>query len=108
MPVSPIPDGYRTVTPYLIVKGAGKLIEFMVKAFDAKVVEKHDTPDGMIMHAAVQVGDSKIMMGDAGGDWTAMPACIHMYFSDTDGIYRKAIAAGATSVREPADQFYGD
>ena len=65
-------------------------------------------PDGSVRHAEVRIGDSHVMMGEAGGEWTPMPAGIHLYVEDCDAIYRRALQAGGTSLREPADQFYGD
>jgi uncharacterized glyoxalase superfamily protein PhnB len=106
--VRAIPEGYHTVTPYLIVEGASRLIDFMKQAFDAREVERMAMPDGTIRHAEVKVGDSMIMMGDAGGDWKAMPASLYLYVDDADATYRRALQAGATSLMEPADQFYGD
>lgn len=107
--VKPIPEGYHTVTPYLLVQGAEKLINFMKNAFEAKETERYSMPDGYIGHAEVRIGDSVIMVADAQGDeYKPMAAGIHLYVEDCDVIYKRAIGAGATSVREPQDQFYGD
>jgi len=104
---NPVPPGYATVTPYLCVADAAKLIGFLTQAFDAKLIFKMDGPGGKIMHAEMTIGDSRIMIGQpAPGQETH--AMIHLYLPDADGFYARAIAAGATSVREPADQFYGD
>ena len=108
MPVKPIPDGYHTVTPYLMVKGAGSLLDFVKNAFGARESEKMIGPDGAIMHAEVKIGDSTIMIADARGQWQPMPSAIYLYVDDADAVYREALAAGATSVMEPANQFYGD
>jgi uncharacterized glyoxalase superfamily protein PhnB len=109
MPVKPIPDGYHTVTPYLAVPGAAKLIEFVQQTFDAvQVQECMKRPDGTVMHAEVKIGDSMVMIGEPTGQWPAMPAALYVYVPDTDAIYRRALKAGATSIMEPADQFYGD
>ena len=104
---NPVPPGYTTVTPYLCVTDADKLIDFLTQAFDAKLIFKMDGPSGRIMHAEMTIGDSRIMLGqpEPGKETNAM---IHLYLPDADGFYARAIAAGATSVREPADQFYGD
>jgi PhnB protein len=102
------PDGYHTVTPYLVVNGVPKLVEFLQQAFGAEEISRHTNPDGSIMHAEVRIGDSRVMMGEASEQWKAMPAMLHLYVDDTDAAYRRALEAGATSVREPADQFYGD
>jgi PhnB protein len=108
MAVNPIPEGYRTVTPYLVVEGAASVLDFVKQAFGAEEKFRMDTPDGKIGHAEVQIGDSIVMMGDAGAEHPAMPAMIHLYLEDCDATYERALAAGATSEREPTDQFYGD
>ena len=106
--VKPIPDGYHTVTPYLIVTGAGDLIAFTEAAFGATERSRNAGPDGLIMHAEVQIGDSVLMLSDASAAFPAMTAMLHLYVEDCDASYRQALAAGAESVREPADQPYGD
>jgi uncharacterized glyoxalase superfamily protein PhnB len=108
MAVKKIPDGYHTVTPYLVVHGAAQVLEFAVQAFGAREVERMTRPDGTIMHAEMKIGDSIVMMGEASAEHPAMPAMLHVYVDDADTIYKRALQAGATSVREPADQFYGD
>ncbi len=107
-PAKPIPDGYHTVTPYLIVQDAGKLIEFMKRAFGAEEIMRHPTPEGGIMHAEVKIGDSRIMLADARGEANPLPAMLHLYVNDADATYRASLQAGAVSLQEPADQFYGD
>ena len=104
---NPVPAGYATVTPYLCVADAAKLIEFLKQAFDAQLLFKMDGPGGRIMHAEMTIGDSRIMLAqpESGKETHAM---LHLYMPDTDAVYKRALAAGATSVREPADQFYGD
>lgn len=108
MAVKPIPDGYHSVTPYLVVSGASKLIDFLKQSFEAEEIERIASPDGAIMHAEVRIGDSVIMMGDATGESNPMPGTLHLYVNDADAAYQRALRAGATSMREPADQFYGD
>ena len=98
--VKPIPDGFHTVTPYLIVEGAKKVIDFMQHALGAR----HDheptlRPDGTIMHATLKIGDSMVMISDASE---------HANVPNADAAYQLALKAGATSITEPADQFYGD
>lgn len=107
-PVQPIPDGYHTVTPYLLVEDAAGLIPFLERAFGATLLGRYDSPDGRLMHASLQIGDSKVMMGQAAEQWPAMPAMLHLYVEDVDAVYRRAVEAGARSIREPEDQFYGD
>ncbi len=108
MTIKPIPEGYHTVTPYLVVKGAAQLIDFLQQAFDAEETQRMALPDGTISHAEVRIGDSVVMMGEAGGDFKPMPAMFHLYVEDVDAVYQRALQAGATSVRAPEDQFYGD
>ncbi len=108
MAVKPIPDGYHTVTPYLAVEGADKLLEFVKQAFDAVAHECMRRPDGTIHHAEVKIGDSPVMLAEASGPWKPRPSTLYLYVNDTDATYHRAIEAGATSLMEPADQFYGD
>ena len=108
MAVNYIPKGYNTVTPYLIVEGADKVIDFVKQSFGAVEIERLPGPDGKIGHAEVRIGDSVIMLGEAGDHWKPMPCSIYLYVQDTDAAYKRALEAGATSVMEPADQFYGD
>jgi PhnB protein len=108
MAVAPIPEGYHTVTPYLMVKGVAGVLSFLERAFDAKVTHCMKKPDGTVGHADVVVGNSHIMMGEACGDWAPMPSAVYLYVPDVDASYRRAIEAGATAIMEPANQFYGD
>ena len=110
MAVKPIPEGYHTVTPYLAVEGAGRVLEFVKQAFGAEELFRMDTPDGKIGHAEVKIGDSVVMVADASTSdaGVAMAGMIHLYVDDIDKTYARALEAGATSLREPADQFYGD
>jgi uncharacterized glyoxalase superfamily protein PhnB len=108
MAVKAIPEGYHTVTPYLVVQGAPKLIDFLKQAFDAQERERMARPDGTIGHAEVKIGDSIVMMSEASEQWKPMPTGIYLYVNDTDAVYKRALQAGATSVMEPANQFYGD
>ena len=107
MAVKPIPDGYHNVTPFLSVKGAGQLIDFVKKAYGAKERMRMPGPDGGIMHAEVQIGDSIIMLTEAMRE-APMPAYLYLYVNDTDATYKRAIEAGAVSQMEPADMFWGD
>jgi PhnB protein len=109
MTVQPIPEGYHSVTPYLIVEGAAKLIEFAKSAFGAEVRGRMEEPGGAIMHAEITIGDSMIMLADSmGAENPPMPTMLHVYVNDVDATYRSALAAGGASEREPTDQFYGD
>ena len=105
--VNPIPKGFHTITPYLIVSDASKLIDFVKGSFDATEIDRFETND-FIMHAIVQIGDSKIMISDSNENMRPMPCFLYMYVDNVDETYHKAIASGATSMREPTDEFYGD
>lgn len=95
------PEGYTSVAPYLIVSGAGDTIEFLKSAFDAVELRRFDNPDGTVMHAEVRVDDTVVMLADSTPNWPAIPAHVHVYVPDVDATYRRALAAGATSVQEP-------
>jgi PhnB protein len=106
--VNPIPDGYHTVSPYIVVPGVAKLIEFAKEAFGAKEVFVSRRPDGSVMHAEVKIGDSIIMMGEAPDGSKKFPAMMHLYMKDVDAVYQRAMQAGGKSLREPVDQPHGD
>jgi uncharacterized glyoxalase superfamily protein PhnB len=106
--VKPIPEGFRTVTPYLICDKAGEVIDFLKRAFGAQVTFQMLNTDGSIGHSEIRIGDSMIMLSSAREQWKALPTMIHMYVEDVDAWYAKAIEAGAESVMPVADQFYGD
>jgi PhnB protein len=108
MKTTTIPEGYHTVTPYLTVQGAADLIEFLKQAFAARERERLTLPDGTIGHAEVTIGDSVFMLGEPKEDCQSMPAAFYLYVDEVDAIYKSALAAGATSAMEPADQFWGD
>ena len=108
MAVKPVPEGYRTVTPYLIVNDADALLRFMTAALQGQIVEAHRTPDGRVMHADVMIGDSHVMLGQASEKWQAKPGAVLLYVPDADATYSAALAAGGTSVQEMTTQFYGD
>ena len=107
MAVKPIPDGYHNVTPYLLVQGADKLIDFLKEAFAAEEMLRMPGADGSTSHAEVRIGDSVVMMGQP-ADGTAMPAALYLYLEDVDAAYKRALQAGGESTEEPADQPYGD
>lgn len=95
------PNGYSTVSPYLIAEGAQQVVDFLKKGFGATELRRYDMPDGSIMHAEVMLDDSVIMIGDAGGEWLPIQAAVHVYVEDVDRTYRSALAAGGVSVEEP-------
>lgn len=107
MAVRPIPEGYQTVVPYLTIPDVAQELEFVKQAFGAKVVEAFDM-GGRIMHADAIIGDSHVMFGSSSDQWPPRPATLHLYVEDCDATYRSAMAAGATSLREPTNEFYGD
>jgi PhnB protein len=115
MPVKPIPDGYHSVTPYLIVKGAARAIDFYKKAFDAREIFRMEGPDGKVGHAEIQIGDSRVMLADEHPEVGAVapapgghPVSFLLYVDDVDQWFPRALAAGAKQLRAVTDQFYGD
>jgi PhnB protein len=108
MAVKPIPEGYHTVVPYIVAADAEALLEFLKTGLKAKEIEVMRYPDGRVWHGDVLIGDSHVMLSQATERHPAMPATLYLYVPDTDAAYRAAMAAGATSVMEPANQFYGD
>jgi len=107
MAVKPIPDGFHSVTPELVVQGGARLIDFMKQAFDAEEVLRIPAGSGAIMHAEVRIGDSIVMLSDAMRQ-PPIAASIFLYVPDTDATYLKALRAGATSLMEPTGMFWGD
>jgi PhnB protein len=116
MAVKPIPDGYHTATPYLVVKGAAQALEFYKKAFGATEQVRMDGPGGSIMHAEIKIGDSMIMLGDENlpmgakspASCNGSPVSILLYVPDVDALTKQAISAGAKVERPVEDQFWGD
>jgi PhnB protein len=112
----PVPEGYHSVQPYLYIRGAAEALEFYTHAFGATERMRMPRPDGGIAHAEIEIGDSCIMMADEVPErhvfspkhYGGSSASLMLYVPDCDATYRQALAAGATSVREPADEFYGD
>jgi PhnB protein len=107
------PRGYHSVTPYLIVEGVPRLIQFLKETFNAEGGESIKGPDGRVAHAEMRVGDSVIMMADPTPKYDAIAydaiACqLYVYLENVDITFKRALEAGASSVQEPADQFYGD
>jgi len=103
-----VPEGLGSVTPYLHPRGAPALVEFLKRAFAAEEMAIHHGPDGAIAHAKIRVGGSVIEMGEAHGEWGAMPTMFYVYVDDVDAWYRRALDAGATSIEPPALQPYGE
>lgn len=105
---SPVPQGLHSVNPYLHPRRAEPLIGFMKRAFGAEEVAKYASPDGVVNHAVIRVGDSVLEMGEAHDKYQPMPAMFYLYVPDMESVYRRALAAGAKSFQEPTDQPYGD
>lgn len=106
--VRAVPEGFHTVTPYLVVDNAQGLLEFIKNAFDGKVTFITKMDDGKIMHATVSIGDSVVMIADTMEGMETQTAMLYLYVEDADAVFQKALKAKATSVREPKTEFYGD
>jgi len=116
--VSPIPQGYHSITPYLVIKGAAQAIDYYKKVFAATEVVRMNAPDGKVGHAELQIGDSRIMLADEnpsmGQGYTsassigASPVSLYLYVPDVDKVVERAVAAGAKTLKPVQDQFYGD
>jgi PhnB protein len=116
MSVKPIPAGYHTITPHLVVNDAAAAIDYYKRAFGAREISRMDTPMGKIGHAELEIGDSRIMMAD---EWPGAgvkspqslggtPVAIHLYVDDVDSVYQRAVAAGGQQEMPPTDMFWGD
>ena len=116
MPVNPIPKGYHSVTPYLIINDAARAIDFYKKVFEATEVFRMADPSGKVGHAEIKIGDSMIMLADEHPEMGhrspqslgGSPVGMHLYLKDVDSTVEKAVAAGAKLERPVKDQFYGD
>lgn len=102
-----VKDTYRTVTPYLVVPDADTELTFLKVAFGGTEVLCHRNADNTVMHAEVAIGDSLVMLGQAGGQWTPRSAALYLWVKDVDATYARALAAGGTSESEPEDKPYG-
>lgn len=116
MPAQPVPEGYHTLTPYLAVDDATAAIEFYQRAFGAKERVRMHGPDGMIAHAELEIGDSKVMLADPFPQASTRPpkelggtsVSVFVYVENVDEVFQRAVDAGATATMEPDDQFWGD
>ena len=116
MAVKPIPEGYHSVTPYLIIKGAADAIEFYKKAFGATELFRFPAPDGKIGHAEIKIGDSPIMLADEFAEMGykgpralgGSPVSLMLYLEDVDTVFNRAVEAGASVKEAVQDKFYGD
>ena len=95
------PEGYASLSPYLVVDGAQKLIDFLLATFGAKVTRRFDNEDGSLMHSEIMIDDTVVMLSDASENYRAFPVWLHVYVPDVAATYAKALAAGGISVQEP-------
>jgi uncharacterized glyoxalase superfamily protein PhnB len=108
MTVNPIPKGYHSVTPYLVVNDAAASLSFLERAFGAQVKEKVVEANGRIGHAALLIGNSMIMLGESNDEHACNRSTLYVYVPDVDAVFSQALAAGGKLIRELADQPYGD
>ncbi|MCG5219974.1 VOC family protein [Streptosporangium sp. KLBMP 9127] len=108
MPVKTTPEGYTTVTPWIISRDTAGVIDFMTKAFGAEEIARVVDARGVIGHAEVRVGDAIVMLFDNNPDWPETPAFLRLYVEDAHAVHRQAVAAGGTSVSEVTHLFFGD
>lgn len=116
MPVSPIPPGYHSLTPYLIVDGADRALSWYSLAFGARELMRLKAPEGRVGHAEMEIGDSRVMLADeapahdarAPGAFGGSPVGLHLYVPDVDATIARAVAIGAEVKSQPEDKFYGD
>lgn len=98
------PENYNSVSVYIVANGAQKVLDFLQQAFGAEPLRRYDNSDGSIMHAEARVGDTVVMIADAGGAYPAFPVWLHVYVPDVDATYKKALAAGGVSAQEPVQR----
>jgi uncharacterized glyoxalase superfamily protein PhnB len=104
----PIPEGFHTVSPYLVVRGVPRLLEFLEQGLGAQILSCHKMPDGRIANAEIKIGDSIVMTGEAREGGETWPAMLYLYVENPDALYERAMKAGGKSVMLPTDQPYGD
>ena len=98
------PDGYSSVSPYIVADGAEEVIAFLTSTFDARPLRRYDAPDGTIVHAELQIQDTVIMISDGSETHPPFPVFVHVYVPDVDATYRRALEAGGVPVDEPKQQ----
>jgi uncharacterized glyoxalase superfamily protein PhnB len=102
------PEGYPSVSPYLVVEDGQRLIAFLEEVFEATVKRSFARPDGSLGHAELAIDDSVVMVGEATGEWKPSPSMVHVYVRDVDTVWKRAMQAGATVQQEPSRQPDGD
>src|SRR5690554_3855769 len=95
------PEGYPSLSPYLVVDDANEVVRFLEKVFAAKELRRHDRPDGSVMHVEVGFDSNVVMIGKSMTGWPAVPTHLHVYVQDVDALYQKALEAGGEAVQEP-------
>jgi uncharacterized glyoxalase superfamily protein PhnB len=116
MAVKAIPEGFHSVTPYLVVTNSVKALEFYTKAFGAKTLTRMPGPNDSTMHAEMRIGDSKVMLADEFPEWGVKspktlggsPVSLHLYVEDVDKVFQQATSSGCEVTMPPTDQFWGD
>jgi PhnB protein len=104
-----VPEGYHTVTPWIIVRGAARFLDYLRDVFGAEETARIYNEDGVtIGHAEVRIGDSVVMLFDAGDTWPETPAFLRLYVADADAVFQRAVAAGGTPVTETTELFFGE
>lgn len=106
--VPPIPPGYGSVTPYLVIPKCSEAIAFYTRVFDAEELMRMSAPDGQIAHAEIRIGDSVLMLSSGGPEWPATSGQFCLYVEDCDAVFARAVAAGAEVIEPVSDKFYGD
>jgi uncharacterized glyoxalase superfamily protein PhnB len=106
--LSYIPEGFHTVTPYFVVRDGMAFLAFLKDGLGAEEIAMYKDGEGRIMHAQVRLGDSMLEFGEAGGEWGPMKLNLHVYVPDADAAFRRAMAAGAKSLRDPRTEAYGE
>ena len=101
------PEGYHTITPQIIAEDADEILDFVKKVFDAEIHSVFES-DGVINHAEAGIGTSRLMVASATDEFPVFPAMLNLYVDDVDATFARAVEQGAITLREPADQFYGD
>lgn len=98
------PQGYPSVSAYMMADGAQRVVDFLVRTFDARELRRYDNSDGTMMHAEIKIDDSVLMIADGGEGYPAFPIWLHVYVPDVDATYQRALEAGGVSVQEPVQK----